>query len=170
MDGRLDAAVSEGIRIDPAIAGDESTLAVLCSLVQEMHARERPDFFKRVNLSALDMWFSDALGNAAFKIWLARVDGTPAGYAVVTEQRRDDNVFGHSRRWYEVEQVGVRPEFQRRGIARALLARASESAAAEGISEIELTTWHFNEAARESFERCGFVVKSVRLERPVKAV
>lgn len=56
----------------------------------------------------------------------------------------------------------------RRGVGRSLLDHVVEFAKADGVSDIELNTWTFNDRARASFERLGFVSRNVRLERSVR--
>ena len=92
----------------------------------------------------------------------------PAGYALVLDQRRDENVFCYQRRWHEVEQIGVHPEYRRHGIARSLIQHIIDRADAEGVSGVELNTWSFNSSAHLAFERLGFVTKNVRFERQVR--
>jgi len=52
-----------------------------------------------------------------------------------------------------------------RSDAGALLRRVADSAAAEGVHEVELNTWYFNEHAQSAFAKLGFSVKNVRFSR-----
>jgi ribosomal protein S18 acetylase RimI-like enzyme len=160
-----DCIVPEEISIRAAVTGDHGILASLSAVVQQLHVGERPDVFKRVDVGGLEQWFADTLAAGSAKIWIAQVGDTPAGYALIVDQRRSENVFCYQRRWHEVEQIGVLPKYRRHGIARALLRHVIESAAAEGVSEIELNTWSFNKIAHLSFQRLGFITKNVRFER-----
>jgi diamine N-acetyltransferase len=157
--------MSGEIRIRLAALGDEAVLAPLSADVQELHVRERPDVFKSVDVPGLERWFRDKLASGDAKIWIAHIGDTPVGYTAATRQHRVETVFCHERRWYEVEQVGVRPQYRRRGVGRSLLDHVVEFARAEGIPGVELNAWTFNDLARASFERLGFVSKNVRLER-----
>jgi GNAT superfamily N-acetyltransferase len=157
--------VSREIRIRVAAAGDEAILASLSAVVHELHVGQRPDIFKPADLGGLEDWFLDTLKVASAKIWIAELGDLPVGYALVIPQRRSENVFCYERRWYEVDQIGVHPEYRRQGVARRLLRHVVESARADGVSDVELNTWTFNDVARTSFERSGFVSRNVRLER-----
>ena len=55
-----------------------------------------------------------------------------------------------------VDALAVAPGFRRRGVARALLERAEEAAAAAGLGGISLDTGLHNEAARALYEAPGF--------------
>jgi len=157
--------VSLEIRIRVAAAGDEAILASLSAVVHELHVGQRPDVFKPTDLRGLEDWFRQTLKAASAKIWIAELGNLPVGYALVIPQRRTENVFCYERRWHEVDQVGVHPSYRRQGVARSLLRYVVESARADGVSDVELSTWTFNEVARNSFERLGFVSRNVRLER-----
>lgn len=153
------------IAIRAAAPGDETALAGIAAVVQELHFAARPDVFKAVDVGALRTWFRSALGDAEPRIVLAEVLGTAAGYAVVNDLDRDENVFAHSRRWREVEQLAVLPAYRGRGVARDLIEHVAASARADGVESLELNTWTFNQTAREAFQRLGFVERSVRFER-----
>ena len=157
--------VSQEIRIRVAAAGDEAILASLSAVVHELHVGQRPDIFKPTDLRGLEHWFLDTLKAASVKIWIAELGDLPVGYVLVIPRRRSENVFCHERRWHEVDQVGVHPNYRRQGVARSLLRHVVESARADGVSEVELNTWTFNEVARNTFEQFGFVARKVRLER-----
>ena len=157
--------MSQEIRIRVAAAGDEAILASLSAVVHELHVGQRPDVFKPTDLRGLEDWFLQTLKAASAKIWIAELGNLPVGYALVIPQRRTENVFCYERRWHEVDQVGVHPNYRRQGVARSLLRYVVESARADGVSDLELNTWTFNEVARNSLERLGFVSRNVRLER-----
>ncbi len=157
------------IRIRKGVAGDEGLLAALCTVVQELHFHERPDVFKEPDVRGLEEWFRSTLATGSAEIWIAHVGDVPAGYALVRDQRRDDNVFCHERCWREVEQIGVHADYRRHGVARHLLEQIVQSATAAGLAEIELNTWDFNEIAYRSFGRLGFAPKNLRFGRRIKA-
>lgn len=157
--------MSKEIRIRVAAAGDEAILASLSAVVHEIHVGQRPDIFKPTDLRDLKHWFLDTVKAGSAKIWIAELGDLPVGYAVVIPQRRSASVFCHERRWHEVDQVGVHPQYRRQGVARSLIRHIVESARADGVSDVELNTWSFNDVALNSFERLGFVSRNVRLER-----
>jgi ribosomal protein S18 acetylase RimI-like enzyme len=135
----------------------------LSAVVQELHVQGRPTIFKPMDVVGLEEWFRDILDTGSAKIWIGQVGGVIAGYVLVRDERRAENAFCYQRRWYEIDQMGVDPEYQRQGVARALLGQVIASAVAEGVSDVELNTWSFNAAARLAFEKLGLAVRNVRL-------
>lgn len=68
--------------------------------------------------------YLDAMGSCDFE--LAELDGVPAGFSVLDP--------AHA----ELHALYVAPECGRRGVGRALLARAEENAAGRGLTELHL--------------------------------
>jgi ribosomal protein S18 acetylase RimI-like enzyme len=84
---------------------------------------------------------------------------------VTVDKRQEENVYVYARSWREIEEIAVRAEHRRRGVAGALLRQIEIATQADGISVVELNAWTFNSVARSSFERLGFVPKNIRYER-----
>ena len=62
-----------------------------------------------------------------------------------------------------VDQLSVRPAFQRQGYGEALLDAMLAIFRAAGIARIELSVWAFNESARRFYERRGFATTQYRM-------
>jgi ribosomal protein S18 acetylase RimI-like enzyme len=161
--------MTDDIQLRTAGLGDEGVLAQLCAHVQSLHLRQRPDVFKDADASSLEQWFRAVLAEGSATVWICDVGVETAGYVLVRKERRPENVFCHQRDWHEVDQISVHPKFQGRGIARTLLRRVAEAATAEGVHEVELNTWYFNEAAQSAFSKLGFSVKNVRFSRRARS-
>ena len=157
--------MGDDITIRPARRGDdEAALAEIAAVVQQLHFAARPDIFKPVDPSALEAWFRSALKRPRPGITLAQLSGAAVGYAISIDAGREDSAFAHPRRWREVDQLAVLPGYRRRGVARALIADAAASARAAGFPALELNTWAFNEVARTTFRRLGFIERNMRHE------
>ena len=61
-----------------------------------------------------------------------------------------------------INNLAVHPEFRRRGVARALLARVLADAARLGAVRATLEVRRSNETARLLYERLGFTVAAIR--------
>jgi ribosomal protein S18 acetylase RimI-like enzyme len=77
---------------------------------------------------------------------------------------RPEGPFTVARRFCEIDQIAVDPARRGQGIARALMLEALARARADGIDEIEASSWSFNESAHAMFRHLGFVPKTVRFE------
>lgn len=152
------------VEIRPASVADAQCLVRLNASVHARHLQERPEFFRATDPSELRAWFGELLARPTTRCWIAWLAGEPAGYLLMREHEREANVFSRERHWHEIEQIGVEPQFQRRGIGRALIGAALAAAASTGASEVELASWSFNRDAHALFVRCGFAPRLSRFD------
>jgi GNAT superfamily N-acetyltransferase len=96
--------------------------------------------------------------------WIAEVGGVPVGYTLCMLHHRAANPFAGEQRWFEIDQIAVDPGHRRRGIGRSLITTALASARAQGIRNVEVTSWAFNEPIHELLRTLGFAPKVVRFE------
>ncbi len=83
-------------------------------------------------------------------VWVAEVDGRPAGFAAVAFRSDPDSA--------EIEMIAVDPKQQNRGIASALLACALDAISAAGVKLVQLGTGGDpgHAPARHTYEKAGF--------------
>ena len=96
-------------------------------------------------------WFQGLFEQPSVRIWIAEGGGAAVGYVIALLRERPENVFGRSRRWLEIDQIGVRPGHRRTGIGRALVDVVLEAADDDGTRDVELQTWVFNGGAQRHF-------------------
>lgn len=147
------------------MAGDEKVLAYLNAVVQEIHVANNPWQFKETILEEVTAWFRDSMRKPNVRVWIAEIGGEPLGYTLVMLHERPESPFCHARKWCEIDQISVLPNHQRMGIARALVGQALDFARAEGVQDVELTTWSFNVQAQLAFQRMGFTPRVARFGR-----
>ena len=150
--------------IRAARRGDEDALAKLNAFVQDLHVERRPDQFKPADTSEVARWFGSLLEDPAARIWIAEQEGEPVGYVVALLRERSENPFCRARRWCELDQVAVASNKRKQGIARGLIEHAVVDVQSDGIRDVEVSSWSFNEEAHRAFQRLGFVPKVVRFE------
>jgi ribosomal protein S18 acetylase RimI-like enzyme len=144
--------------------GDEGLLASLNAFVQDIHLAKRPADFKTTNIAELTDWYRSLLEASTGLAWIADLDGRPVGYVLAVVHQRSENRLCPARRWLELEEIAVDPEFRRQGIGRALILNALSEANARGIATIEATSWAFNGETHELLRGVGFVTKTLRFE------
>jgi GNAT superfamily N-acetyltransferase len=153
------------VTIRRALLGDESLLAELNSFVHELHVTNDPAYFKPAVKGEVAAWFRELLEKPSVRIWIAEDAHEGVGYVSTLHRERAENPFSRSRRWLEIDHIGVRPDYRRRGVGRALIEVALQAAKSGGIRDVELNSWVFNSGAHEAFRRLGFTPKVVRLGR-----
>ena len=90
-------------------------------------------------------------------VLVAELDGIVAGYVVARHPTR----FESSRHVLHVQGLAVHPDYQRRGIGRALLDAVAERG---GARRITLRVFASNAAAVALYESAGFAVEGVLRE------
>ena len=80
---------------------------------------------------------------------------------------RPENPFRLAIRYAEVEELGVDPQYRRRGAGRALIDGARTYAREHGMERLELNMWSFNVDALAFYESVGFSVYRLYLETDV---
>ncbi|KPK48196.1 MAG: hypothetical protein AMS22_15725 [Thiotrichales bacterium SG8_50] len=151
-------------KIRHADLGDEKYLTDLNAIVHELHQTQRPDFFKSTNPVEVIDWFRSLLQKPTVRIWIAEENGSPIGYILAHFHEQSENPFCLARRWCEIDQIAVHPDFQNTGIGRTLIKKVITEAREEEIRDIELSVWYFNEQARLAFAHLGFIPKVIRYE------
>jgi ribosomal protein S18 acetylase RimI-like enzyme len=90
-------------------------------------------------------------------VLVAEVDGQVAGYARLTRPHPIES----GKHVLHINGIAVAPEFQRRGVGKALLDAAADEARARGARRLTLRVLAPNEPARRLYERSGYVVEGV---------
>ena len=151
-----------------ATRGDEPALVELNAFLQTMHASHVSSLFKKPDPDEFFAWFGSVLGQENVQVWLAEEEGEGVGYVSVTLQDRAENPFCHQRRYFEIDAIAVRADKQRTGVGRQLIEHVLKIAVAEGVPEVELSCWSFNEGAQGAFERLGFSPRWTRFWRSAR--
>jgi diamine N-acetyltransferase len=150
------------VTIRRAILGDEPVLAELNAFLQEFHVANNPTYFKPTTPQDVVPWFRGLLEMPTARIWIAEDRNAAVGYVIALARERSENVFSRSRRWIEIDQIGIRPSHRRLGIGRSLVQVVLQAADGDGIRDVELSAWVLNSEAQQAFRRLGFTPKVVR--------
>lgn len=103
------------------------------------------------------------------EIWLARVDGVPAGYLIARLHEPQEHEHDVHHRLGRVDEVYVDPSFRGDGIGRRLLETAAAWMRRRGARLIRLEVFGWNEPALGFYQRLGFRITEYVLEAPLDA-
>jgi [ribosomal protein S18]-alanine N-acetyltransferase len=127
--------------------------------VGKMSGADLPEIMKIERASFAAPW-SEALFRQELKFSLSRSLVAKAG-------EREDETVGYIVYWVisceiHVNNLAVRPDVRRRGVATRLVEAALQKACSEGATRCTLEVRVSNEAARRLYEKFGFTVRGVR--------
>lgn len=115
--------------------------------------------------SAVREWFEESVEGSGDDqaTFVARLDGEVVGMVAVSTQRHwSGNLDAY------VGELATAAGQERRGIGRALLARAEQWATARGLAHITLETGAANADARAFYGALGYLEEEIRLTRVLK--
>jgi len=135
---------------------DIKRILPLTKVLMRLHITNEPSIFRRFSKRKATRFFEKNFEKGVATLLIAREGKKTAGYAFVVEHTARKGTFSHERRFIVLEHIVVAPDFQCRGIGRALIDRAKQTAGQKGYEQIELNVWDFNKGARNLFAACGF--------------
>ena len=124
--------------------------------VHMVHAKGRPDIFRRKFGRKLAEHIYDFFGGKTSKVVVARSEGVIVGLAVMETVERPKSPYSKARRYLRVTEFGVDKAHRRQGIGKRLFDFIKQYAAGNGFDTIELDVWEFNQGALQFYESQGF--------------
>ncbi len=141
----------------------------LCAVIKEldaMHADAIPRFFRHFEGAARSPeWFADALDNPDSLLLVAEREGAIIGFLWGLVRSSPDTPMHVPRRWLLVDMLGVAETYRGQGIGRALMEHAHDWARRQGIAEVELSVYEFNQGAMAFYAELGYTTIVRRLWR-----
>lgn len=148
-------------------AGDDDidALARLTAQVQDFHYRATPARMNVVPAEAFIPRIRETLDDPdATYVLACAPSGEPVGCALVRLRRVEGDLLFKPAFVAIVDQMGVAPEAQRRGVGRALMGEVRAFAQAQGVARIGLSVWAHNHGAQALYASLGFAPILHKLE------
>jgi ribosomal protein S18 acetylase RimI-like enzyme len=152
------------VTVRRAVIDDAPLIASLNADVQAVHAAAMPAHFKPARADAFSRSeIVDLLTDRQNLVFIADIEGEPAGYAYAEIIRRAETSLVYAHDMIYIHHISVRPARRRRGVGSALIAALRAAGRGLGIGRLALDVWVFNDAARAFFRRHGFTPQHERL-------
>jgi Acetyltransferases len=129
---------------------------VLRRQVHMVHAKGRPDIFRKKFGRKLAQHIYDFFGGELSKVVVAKSDGAIVGFASIEIIHKPRSPYNTARSYVRVTEFGVDKQHRRQGIGRALFGFIKQYAADSGFDTVELDVWEFNNGALQFYESQGF--------------
>lgn len=144
-------------------ASDFDAVRVLFSDLHALHSENRPDIYKAVEEALLPEEFGEMLAVPGLSL-VAEVEGTVAGFCVLSIREQPDTPKLFPRRVAFIEAICVDAAHRRQGIGEGLYREVVSRAKAEGAQSIGLKVRSFNDVALRFYERVGLSIARFEME------
>lgn len=150
--------------LELAVEADRQAVNALARQVHAMHVAWRPDIYEMPGELYPEERFSEAVNQR--QLYVARLGGTVAGY--VSLKIRDYDWPGMVRRKVMfLDEIAVEESVRGQGIGTEMMADIHALARAFGCTDLQLGVYPQNEAAVAFYEKCGFTIRSIDMQKKV---
>ena len=145
----------------PAYRSDVERLA---QQVHALHVQWRPDLYENVPELYSEQRYLDAIRSRS--LYIAKIEDTVIGYCLLSIR----NVEGAGlvqRRVMRVEEICVEEALRNQGFGKDMMENVHALAAAFRCTDLQLGVYPQNDDAVGFFQKCGFTIRSIEMQRKV---
>jgi ribosomal protein S18 acetylase RimI-like enzyme len=155
-----------GIHIRRVVEQDYQVYCDLFFEINEFHRLALPGIFQQPPGSIVEReYFLSLLKNEQIAMFFAESAGQAVGLVAVLIRETPPNPVLVPRRYAVVDTLAIRPAFHRKGVGRALMQQAEEWAASQGVEDIELNVFEFNQGAQAFYQRLGYATYNRKMNK-----
>lgn len=150
--------------LELATAADRSGINSLARQVHEMHVAWRPDIFRMPEELYPAERFADCVRNR--ELYAAKLNGIVVGYVLLKIKLYDTP--GHMpRRVMVVDELCVEKTLRGHGIGTQIMEEVHALAKAFRCTDLQLGVYPQNDDAVGFYQKCGFTIRSIDMQRKV---
>ena len=150
--------------LELATKHDRSDVNRLARQVHEMHVQWRPDLYTMPEELFPEALYGELLKNR--ELYVAKLDGTVIGFALL-KMRVSEGVGKVTRKIMLIDQVCVDEALRNHGIGTQMMEEVRILARAFGCTDLQLGVYPQNDAAVSFYQKCGFMIRSIDMQRKV---
>ena len=150
--------------LELATKNDRSAVNRLARQVHEMHVQWRPDLYQMPEELFPEELYSELLKNR--ELYVAKLDGAVIGFALL-KMRVSEGVGKVTRKIMLVDQLCVDGVLRNHGIGTQMMEEVRVLARAFGCTDLQLGVYPQNDAAVSFYQKCGFMIRSIDMQRKV---
>lgn len=153
------------LKIRKITGRDVPVLAKMTAEIQQLHHQAEPDLFASVPDDLSEFRAHVVSYMARGTGYIAEVDGQAVGCVLYEVRRVAKNLFLQPHVRLHIDQMGVRPVFQGRGVGRELMEQVISAAREHNAHYITLNVYRFNDQAIRFYEKFGFECRNMTMQR-----
>lgn len=150
--------------IELATKHDRPDVERLAKQVHEMHVQWRPDLYTMPEELFPEELYAELVKNR--ELYVAKLDGAVIGFAWV-RIRTSEGVGLITRKVMLINQVCVDEALRNHGIGTQMMEEIRVLAKAFGCTDLQLGVYPQNDAAVSFYQKCGFMIRSIDMQRKV---
>ena len=143
---------------------DRAAVNRLARQVHEMHVQWRPDLFTMPDELFPEELYAELVKNR--ELYVAKLDGAVIGFALL-KMRVSEGVGKVTRKIMLIDQVCVDEALRNHGIGTQMMEEVRILARAFGCTDLQLGVYPQNDAAVSFYQKCGFMIRSIDMQRKV---
>ena len=136
----------------------------LARQVHEMHVQWRPDLYQMPEELFPEELYTELVKNR--ELYVAKLDGAVIGFALL-KMRVSEGVGKVTRKIMLIDQVCVDEALRNHGIGTQMMEEVRVLARAFGCTDLQLGVYPQNDAAVSFYQKCGFMIRSIDMQRKV---
>ena len=150
--------------LELAQAADREVVNAMARQVHAMHVQWRPDIYEIVEELYPEERFLDAVGER--QLYVGKIGGVVVGYVLV--KIRDYAWPGVVRRKVMVvDEICVEESLRNQGIGKEMMEDVHALAKAFCCTDLQLGVYPQNDGAVAFYQKCGFTIRSIDMQRKV---
>ena len=150
--------------IELATKHDRPDVERLAKQVHEMHVAWRPDLFQMPEELYPEELYSQLI--KARELYVAKLNGTVVGYCWL-RMRVSDAIGRIPRKIMLIDQLCVDEALRNHGIGTQMMEEVRVLARAFGCTDLQLGVYPQNDEAVSFYQKCGFMIRSIDMQRKV---
>ncbi len=150
--------------LELAVEADREAVDNLARQVHAMHVAWRPDIYEMPEALYPEERFREAVRERS--LYVARLGGVIVGYVSV-KLRSYDWPGMVKRKVMCIDEIAVEESLRNQGIGTEMMADIHALARAFGCTDLQLGVYPQNDAAVAFYEKCGFTIRSIEMQKKV---
>ena len=150
--------------LELATKNDRLDVNRLARQVHEMHVQWRPDLYQMPEELFPEELYTELVKNR--ELYVAKLDGAVIGFALL-RMRVSEGVGKVTRKIMLIDQICVDEALRNHGIGTQMMEEVRVLARAFGCTDLQLGVYPQNDAAVSFYQKCGFMIRSIDMQRKV---
>lgn len=150
--------------IELANAKDRAEVNRLARQIHQLHVDWRPDIYQMPEELFSEEQFQELIGTR--QMYVGKLNGIVVGYAILKIREYNWPAVVY-RRVMVLDQLCVEETLRGHGLGTAMMEDIRALAKAFGCTDMQLGVYPQNDAAVSFYQKCGFMIRSINMQRKV---